>query len=202
MSNRGSEQRPFLRDTPLPLPLSASGEGWLKAGVRRWYLLLALSIPFTAGAKDMFKEIKPVSPFDLSRYLGKWYEIARLPAWFEKDMTHVTATYTLKKNGRVKVENAGKKNGKPKVAIGKAKFGSEKTVGYLKVAFFLWFYADYKIIDIDTAEYKYAMVGSSYDYLWILCREPKLSKAILNTLIEKAQKLGFDTNKLYYTPQE
>jgi apolipoprotein D and lipocalin family protein len=60
-----------------------------------WYLLLAFSIP--AGATTMFKEIKPVSHFELSRYLGKWYEIARLPTWFEKDMTHVTATYTLKK---------------------------------------------------------------------------------------------------------
>jgi lipocalin len=166
------------------------------------FILLAVSIPSTAGAKDMFKEIKPVSPFELSRYLGKWYEIARLPAWFERDMTHVTATYTLKKNGRVRVENAGKKNGKPKVAIGKAKFASDANVGYLKVAFFLWFYADYKIIDLDTAGYQYAMVGSSYDYLWILCREPKLDKAILNTLIEKAQKLGFDTGKLYFTPQE
>jgi lipocalin len=155
-----------------------------------------------AGANDMFKEIKPVSPFDLNRYLGKWYEIARLPAWFEKDMTHVTATYTLKKNGMVRVENAGKKNRKPKVAIGKAKFASEANVGFLKVAFFLWFYADYKIIDLDTAGYQYAMVGSSYDYLWILCRKSKLDQKIFNTLIEKAQKLGFDTSKLYYTPQE
>jgi lipocalin len=155
-----------------------------------------------AGANDMFKEIRPVSPFELSRYLGKWYEIARLPAWFEKDMTHVTATYTLKTNGMVKVENAGKKNGKPKVAIGKAKFGSEKTVGYLKVAFFLFFYADYKIIDIDTAEYKYVMVASSFNYLWILCREPKMDKEILSALVEKAQKLGFNTGNLYYTPQE
>ena len=150
----------------------------------------------------MFKEIKPVSPFELSRYLGTWYEIARLPTWFEKDLTHVTATYTLKKNGMVKVENAGKKNGKPKIAIGKAKFADEKTIGYLRVAFFLWFYADYKIIELDTAEYKYAMVASSFDYLWILCREPKLSKEILSALVEKAQKLGFDTNKLYFTLQE
>jgi lipocalin len=164
------------------------------------YLLLTFSIP--AGANDTFKEIKPVSPFELSRYLGTWYEIARLPASFEKDLTHVTATYTLKKNGTVKVENAGLKNGKPKIAIGKAKFADEKTVGYLKVAFFLWFYADYKIIDLDTAEYKYAMVASSYDYLWILSREPKLDKNVLTALVEKAQKLGFNTSNLYYTLQE
>jgi lipocalin len=167
-----------------------------------WYLILVFLISFTAGANDMFREIKPVSPFELSRYLGKWYEIARLPAWFEKDMTHVTATYTLKKNGMVRVENAGIKNGTPKIAVGKAKFADKPDAGALKVAFFLWFYADYKIIDLDTAEYRYAMVGSSYDYLWILCREPDLDKAIVNTLVEKAQKLGFNTANLYYTPQE
>jgi lipocalin len=151
---------------------------------------------------DMFNEIKPVSPFELSRYLGRWYEIARLPAWFERDMTHVTATYSLKKNGMVRVENAGNKKGKPKTAIGKAKFADEKTVGYLKVAFFWNFYAGYKIIDLDTVNYRYAMVGSSLDYLWILCREPKLDKRILTALVENAQKLGFDTGKLYFTPQE
>jgi lipocalin len=150
----------------------------------------------------MFKEIKPVSPFDLSRYLGKWYEIARLPAWFEKDMTHVTATYSLKKNGMVRVENAGQKNGKPKTAIGKAKFAGEPTVGHLKVAFFLFFYADYRIIELDTVNYQYAMVGSSLDYLWILCREPKLDNEILTSLVDKAQKMGFNTANLYYTPQE
>jgi apolipoprotein D and lipocalin family protein len=150
----------------------------------------------------MFNEIKPVSPFELSRYLGRWYEIARLPAWFERDMTHVTATYSLKKNGMVRVQNAGNKNGKSKTAIGKAKFANEKTVGYLKVAFFWNFYADYKIIDLDTVNYRYAMVGSSLNYLWILCREPKLDKGILTALVENAQKLGFDTGKLYFTPQE
>ena len=150
----------------------------------------------------MFKEIKPVSRFELSKYLGKWYEIARLPAWFERDMTHVTANYTLKDNGMVRVENAGNKKGKHKVAIGKAKFANEKTVGYLKVAFFLNFYSDYKIIDLDTVNYRYAMVASSYDYLWILCREPKLDKEILSGFVDKAKNLGFDTKNLYFTPQE
>lgn len=147
-------------------------------------------------------ELQPVTPFDLGRYLGEWYEIARLPTWFEKDMTHVTATYSLKENGGVKVENAGIKNGKPKVAIGKAKVAKEATAGYLKVAFFLSFYADYKIIVLDTANYHYAMVASSDDYLWILCREPVLDKAILDSLVNKAKTLGFDTGKLYYTPQD
>jgi lipocalin len=146
-------------------------------------------------------KLTPVTSFELNRYFGKWYEIARLPAWFEKGMTNVTATYSLKKNGKVKVENAGLKKGKNKVAIGKAKIAVEPTLGYLKVAFFLSFYADYVIIDLDTANYRWAMVASSFDYLWILSRDKELDKKILDVLVEKAKKIGFDTTKLYYTPQ-
>jgi lipocalin len=153
------------------------------------------------GAATVSDNLKPVTSFDLEKYLGRWYEVARLPAWFEKGMTNVTATYSLKDNGKVKVENAGLKNGKNKVAIGKAKIAGEPTLGYLKVAFFLSFYADYVIIDLDTANYQWAMVASSYEYLWILSREPVLDKAILDNLVEKAKKMGFDTTKLYYTPQ-
>jgi lipocalin len=150
----------------------------------------------------MADDLKAVTTFDLSKYLGKWYEIARLPAWFEKDMTHVAATYSLKENGGVRVENAGLKNGKPKTAIGKAKIANEATVGHLKVAFFLWFYADYKILALDTVGYQYAMVASSYEYLWILSRKPLLDQGILETLVGKAREMGFDTSRLYYTPQE
>ena len=145
---------------------------------------------------------KPVEQFEIDRYLGKWYEIARLPTWFEKDMTNVTATYSLMKNGKVKVENAGIKNGKQKHAVGKAKIAQSAVIGHLKVAFFLWFYADYIIIDLDKENYTYAMVASSREYLWILCREPKLDATILDSLVNKAEKMGFDIGKLYYTPQE
>lgn len=150
----------------------------------------------------MSQMFKPVQQFEIDKYLGKWYEIARLPTWFEKDMTNVTATYTLMKNGKVKVENAGIKKGKQKLAVGKAKIAQDAGIGYLKVAFFLWFYADYIIIDLDKENYKYAMIASSKDYLWILCREPKIDANILESLVSKAEKMGFDIGKLYYTPQD
>jgi lipocalin len=172
--------------------------------VKRSIVLLCMlltQMSVIAGANTMKADLKPVTLFDLKKYLGRWYEVARLPAWFEKGMTNVTATYSLKGNGKVKVENAGLKNGKNKVAIGKAKIAGDSSQGYLKVAFFLSFYADYIIIDLDTANYQWAMVASSYDYLWILSREPVLDKAILDNLVEKAKKMGFDTTKLYYTPQ-
>lgn len=172
--------------------------------VKRLIVLLGIFLilgSLMAGTNDMKADLKPVMTFDLKKYLGRWYEVARLPAWFEKGMTNVTATYSLKDNGKVKVENAGLKKGKKKVAIGKAKIAGDSSQGYLKVAFFLSFYADYVIIDLDTSNYKWAMVASSYDYLWILSREPVLDKAILDNLVEKAKKMGFDTTKLYYTPQ-
>ena len=162
---------------------------------------LLLLILFQIGANCMAKDLEAITAFDLNKYLGKWYEIARLPAWFEKDMTHVTATYSLKENGKVKVENAGIKKGKQKLAIGKAKIAQDADTGHLKVAFFLWFYADYIIIDLDKEKYTYAMVASSKDYLWILCREPKMDANILDSLVNKAEKMGFDIGKLYYTPQ-
>jgi len=143
----------------------------------------------------------PVSPFDAGRYLGTWYEIARLPTSFEKDMTNVTATYSLKENGKIKVDNQGLKNGIRKKAVGKAFLAGAANEGFLKVSFFGPFYANYFIVDLDE-NYSYAMVASSPDYLWILSRKPGLDKDILNGLLEKAKRLGFDTSKLYFTPQK
>jgi apolipoprotein D and lipocalin family protein len=143
----------------------------------------------------------PVTPFIAEKYLGTWYEIARLPNSFEKDMTHVTATYSLKENGKVKVVNKGLLNEKQKEAIGKAYLAGVPNEGFLKVSFFGPFYADYIIVDLDE-NYTYAMVASSLEYLWILSREPVLDKVVLDKLLEKAKKLGFDTSKLYFTPQK
>jgi apolipoprotein D and lipocalin family protein len=160
---------------------------------------LSFLIVDASGESSAIK-YEPVSNFVLSRYLGKWYEIARMPAWFEKNLTNVTANYTLKKNGMVKVENAGSKNGKIKIAIGKAKYAGNQNVGYLRVSFFGPFYADYKIISLDT-NYQYAMVTSSEKYLWILCRNPKIEEKILKELVTRADSLGFKADKLYLTPQ-
>jgi apolipoprotein D and lipocalin family protein len=165
------------------------------------FLFLPTAYQISEGENSMQNELTPIASFDLGKYLGKWYEIARLPAWFEKDMSNVTATYSLKKNGKVRVENAGIKNGKYTKAVGKAKLAHESNIGYLKVAFFLSFYADYKVIALDTIDYQYAVVASSSKYLWILCRKPHMDKSLLESLVQKAKNIGFDTSKLTYTAQ-
>ncbi len=145
-----------------------------------------------------------VSGFDLNRYLGKWYEIARLPNRFEKGLVNVTATYSLRDNGMVKVLNEGckgTKDGKHASVTGKAKFAAGSDKGHLRVSFFWFFYADYVIFALDP-DYKWALVGSSDKYLWILSREPRMEKDLLDNLVGKAKEAGFDTDRLYFTPQD
>ncbi|MGE5341053.1 MAG: lipocalin family protein [Candidatus Omnitrophota bacterium] len=144
----------------------------------------------------------PVLGFDVNKYLGKWYEIARMPNRFENELVNVTATYSLRKDGKIKVVNEGYKvnpNGKHKIAEGKAKFAGDPTIGYLRVSFFWFFYSDYIIVDLDS-NYQYAMVVSGKN-LWILSRAPHLDKSIWEPLLQKAITLGYDTSKIYFTPQ-
>lgn len=142
-----------------------------------------------------------VSALDLSRFMGKWYEIARYEHRFEKGMTHVSATYTMNENGKIRVRNEGLKDGKHKEVNGRAKQPDPKDPGKLKVAFFLWFYADYYVLDIDP-DYRYVLVGSSSDkYLWIMSRTPTLPQATLNQLVEQLRRRGYDTSRLVFVQQ-
>jgi apolipoprotein D and lipocalin family protein len=151
----------------------------------------------------MAQESTPVTGFSLEKYLGTWYEVARMPFSFEKDLGNVTATYSLRDDGKVSVVNRGvKPNGKESVARGKAKFAGAQDIGRLKVAFFLWFYADYTIVELDSA-YQYAMVASSPPkYLWILSRKPQLDSVVIKQLVNSAAALGYDTTKLIMTPHK
>jgi len=151
----------------------------------------------------MDNQFVPVTGFDLNRFLGKWYEIARLPTSFERNLGHVTATYSLKKEGRVEVLNEGKDiwSGKSSKAVGKAKIAKQPDIGFLKVSFFGPFYGDYIILELDKEGYEYALIASSHKYLWILSRTPELKKDILERLVNRAKELGFKTELLYYTPQ-
>ncbi len=148
----------------------------------------------------------PVKGFELEKYLGTWYEIARFPHSFEKNLTGVTATYSLKNDGKVKVVNAGYRNtlnGKYQKAVGKAKFAGEKNVGHLKVSFFLFFYGDYYIMELDKEHYQWALVGgSNANYLWILAREPVLDEQTYENLINSAKKRGYDLSELERVPQK
>jgi lipocalin len=146
-----------------------------------------------------------VESFTLDKYLGTWYEIARLPNRFEKDLVGVTATYKMRDDGKVAVINQGFKNtldGKLKKATGKARI-PDPTKAKLEVSFFWIFYSDYYILELDTVDYQYAMVGSSSDnYLWILSRTPQLDKEIYDRLVHDASKRGYDTDQLFNVPQK
>jgi lipocalin len=138
----------------------------------------------------------------LNRFLGKWYEVARYEHRFERGMTHVTAEYSLREDGKIKVVNKGVKDGKTKEIIGKAKQPDPiNHPGKLKVSFFLWFYSDYYIMELDE-NYQYAVIGSSTDkYLWILSRTPELPYDTVIDLVNRLQQRGYDTEKLTWVQQ-
>jgi lipocalin len=145
-----------------------------------------------------------VKELDLNRYLGTWYEIARFPHSFEKNLVGVTATYSLRDDGKIKVVNKGYKNtldGELSVAEGKAKIPDKSQPGKLKVSFFWIFYADYFVLELDD-NYQYVMIGSSSPkYFWILSRTPQIAPEVYEMLLEKARKRGYNLEKLEKVPQ-
>ena len=166
--------------------------------------LLFLSVLVLAGCVGRPENIVPVNNFETTRYLGKWYEIARLDHSFERGLSHVTADYSLRQDGGLKVLNRGYKDAdaKWKEAEGKAYFVDKKDVGYLKVSFFGPFYGSYIIFDLDQQDYSYSLIsGPDKSYLWLLSRTPTMEPALQQRLIEKARALGFDTSKLIYVKQ-
>ena len=146
-------------------------------------------------------ELEVVGAVDLSRYAGRWYEIARLPNRFEKKCADsVTATYTLRSDGKVDVVNRCRKaNGKYTTARGKAKIVDKKTNAKLKVTFFWPFYGDYWILDLGP-DYEYAVVGApNRDYLWILSRTPEIDAQLYQRLLAKMASRGFETERMIRT---
>lgn len=150
-------------------------------------------------------DLSTVKQLDLQQYMGTWYEIARFDHSFERGLVGVTATYELRGDGKITVINAGYKNsfeGKYKTAKGKAKQPNSDEPGKLKVAFFLFFYADYFILELDK-NYQWVLIGSSSDkYLWILSRTPKLEQETLDYILKKASERGYDTDKLIWVEQK
>lgn len=148
--------------------------------------------------------VAPVTGFELSRYLGTWYEIARLDHSFERGLTRVTADYSRREDGGVRVVNRGyhAQSGEWKEAVGKAYLVAGPDLGRLKVSFFGPFYGGYNIIALDRQGYRWALVcGPSRDYLWILAREPVLDEALYSRLVGKAASLGFPTGALIKVEQ-
>jgi len=148
------------------------------------------------------KDILPICNIDLKRYLGTWYEIARLPNSFEKGLENITATYNLRSDGKIEVINSGIKNGKKEIAKGVAWIPDKNCTGKLLVSFFWIFKSQYNIILLDEVDYSYSVVTSSTNnYLWILSRKPKISNELYDNLIKFVSSKGFDFAKIIKVTQ-
>ena len=149
--------------------------------------------------------VDPVRGFDPERYLGKWYEIARLDHRFERGLSDVTAVYSEREDGGINVLNGGydAASGKWKSAEGKAYFLKDRQTASLKVSFFGPFYGGYHVIELDKRDYAYALVcGPSRSYLWILARTPSLPRETLDQLISAANSLNFPVNDLIFVTHD
>jgi len=168
-------------------------------------LLLGIASFILSGCMGMPAGVAPVKEFELEKYLGDWYEIARLDHSFERGLDHVTANYSLREDGGVTVRNRGYsvEEKKWKEAEGKAFFAGAENEGHLKVSFFGPFYSSYVIFELDKENYQYAFVsGYKTSYLWLLSRTPTLDDAIVARFLEKAEESGFDTGKLLLVKQD
>lgn len=166
---------------------------------KRFSIPLMSIVLLIVGCTGVPKGLTPVTGFDKERYLGTWYEIARLDHSFERNLTNVKAEYSMKENGEIRVVNKGFDTRKRewKRIEGRAKFVSDPDIGSLKVSFFGPFYGGYHVIALDQENYRYAMVaGPKRSYLWILARDKKLDASIQADLISQAEAWGFETEKL------
>ncbi|PLX98102.1 MAG: lipocalin [Desulfuromonas sp.] len=164
-----------------------------------------MSILGISGCTGIPVGIEPVRGFELNRYLGTWYEIARLDHRFERGLSNVTATYKLRPDGGLDVINRGYNYEKKvwKEAKGRAYFVAGPETGRLKVTFFWPFYGGYNIINLDKEDYQYALVcGPNRDYLWLLARQKKIDQELMQKLFAKAESLGFAVERLLIVRHE
>jgi apolipoprotein D and lipocalin family protein len=153
-----------------------------------------------AGCTGMPEGVRPVQGFELERYLGTWHEIARLDHSFERGLDKVTAQYSLREDGGVRVINRGFAGSEGwQQAEGKAYFVESPDVGHLKVSFFGPFYGSYVVFELDKEDYQYAFVsGYNTSYLWLLARTPTVDPALIERFRARAEELGFDTSELIF----
>lgn len=178
--------------------VTASAAGILS--VLATVFLLALN-----GCVGIPDGVAPVENFNLGKYLGTWYEVARLDHSFEEGLSRVTAEYSLMDDGGVRVVNRGwsAEDSSWKEAEGKAYFVDREDQGYLKVSFFGPFYGSYVIIELDREHYTYALVcGPKKSYLWLLSRTPVMHRDLRDSLVAKAAAMGFEVDKLIFVEQE
>lgn len=164
-------------------------------------LLLAALLAACTSAPD---GVAPVRGFDAKRYLGTWYEIARLDHSFERGLSRVTAEYRRSDDGSLAIINRGwsADERRWKQAEGRAAFVGAPDVGHLKVSFFGPFYGAYVVFELDRESYRYALVsGPDRSYLWLLARAPTLDDTTRDRLVARARALGFDTERLIFVDQ-
>ncbi len=170
--------------------------------MRIWILLSLITL--CSACTGLPKNVSPVTEFETERYLGTWYEIARLDHRFERGLRNVTATYTMRDDGGLVVANRGysEKKGEWSNALGKAYFVGDSSIGHLKVSFFGPFYGSYVVFELDKENYQYAFVsGNTTKYLWLLSREPTVSPELLERFKSRAKDAGFDTSELIFVNQ-
>ncbi len=168
-------------------------------------ILLFITALILAGCTGLPAGVEPVRPFDAQRYLGTWYEIARLDHAFERGLEQVSATYTAREDGGIRVLNKGyaAADGEWKQAEGKAYLMGDGQAGYLKVSFFGPFYGAYGVFGLDQQDYQYAFVsGYSTDYLWLLARTPTVSPAVIDAFKREAAARGFPVGQLIFVRQQ
>lgn len=166
-------------------------------------ILLAMFLSLS-GCLGMPDGVEPIADFEAERYLGRWYEIARLDHSFERGLESVNATYSLRDDGGIKVVNRGfhTKDGEWREAVGKAYFVDGDSVAHLKVSFFGPFYGSYVVFDLDKRGYETAFVsGYNHAYLWLLARSPSVNDVVKEDFVRQANALGFATKDLVWVDQ-
>ena len=164
-------------------------------------MALSLGLPMAVAESAPLDTVESV---DLDRYLGKWFEIASYPAWFQKNCTASTAEYSLRDDGAIQVINRCRKgglDGKLKTTKGKATVVDRETNSKLKVSFFWPFKGDYWIIDLDQ-EYRWVVIGEpKRKYLWILSRTPQMNEETYRSILSRLPGKGYDLSRLNRTEQ-
>lgn len=167
--------------------------------IKRFFIPLTL-IALLSACTSLPDNVEPVKNFDVNKYLGKWYEVARLDHSFERGLSKVSAEYVMREDGGVDVINRGysEQDQEWNEALGKAYFVDDKNTGHLKVSFFGPFYSSYVVFELGE-QYDYAFIsGFNTNYLWLLSRTPTVDDAIKQRFISQAKEKGFDTSELIW----
>ncbi len=188
-----------------PFNLFSQGRAVNSVRSKAWVLRFILMASLTGCSMGPPKGVSPVTSFDVSRYTGVWFEIARLDHRFERGLTDIHATYKDGEDGSLTVINRGfsSESNTWQEAVGRAFFLKDKTVGSLKVSFFGPFYGGYHVVALDQKDYRWSLVmGPDRDYFWILARDRHLSPSLKAELLSRVRGLGISEDQLIWTPQE